>query len=254
MLKQLNKHISYEVSKSRSKLNPLTYRDFLIFRKKFLGMFVLRGRKSFSMKMLHYILLNLKRLKVKTNPMKLFFLIIQRVTPFLTLGQKKYGINIITVPSLLFGNKKNVILLNWIFRKLRNKSNVFGVKKEDVLKNLTDIYKFKGSVLKLKEEHNNKVILTKINLKNEGISFSASAFKKWERENFINSKYDYWKQEIARLNEDLQWNEEEIDEEFLYWKEVEREYKFIKTTRKFIIKNSKKNEQYLRTYKKLFVK
>jgi hypothetical protein len=61
---------------------------------------------------------------------------------------------------------------------MRNKSNVFGIKKEDVLKNLTDIYKLKGSVLKLKEEHNNKIILTKINIKNEGISFSETAFKK----------------------------------------------------------------------------
>jgi hypothetical protein len=60
---------------------------------------------------------------------------------------------------------------------MRNKSNVFGIKKEDVLKNLVDIYKFKGSVIKLKEEHNKKVILTKINLKNEGISFSEAAFK-----------------------------------------------------------------------------
>jgi len=61
---------------------------------------------------------------------------------------------------------------------MRNKSNVFGVKKEDVLKNLTDIFRLRGSVLKLKEEHNNKVILTKINVKNEGISYSETAFKK----------------------------------------------------------------------------
>jgi len=112
MLKQFNKQISFETSKSQNKLNPLTYRDFLIFRRKFFGMFVLRGKKSFSMKILHYILLNLKKLKVKTNPMKLFFIIIRHVTPFLTVGQKKYGTNIINVPSLLFGNKKNVILLN----------------------------------------------------------------------------------------------------------------------------------------------
>jgi ribosomal protein S7 len=113
MTKQFNKHISYEALRSKNKLNPLTYRDFLIFRKKFLGMFVLRGKKSFSMKILHYILLNLKKLKkTKMNPMKLFFIIIRNVTPFLTLGQKKFGTNIITVPSLLYGNKKNVILLN----------------------------------------------------------------------------------------------------------------------------------------------
>jgi ribosomal protein S7 len=112
MYKQFNKHLSYEVSKLKNKLNPFTYRDFLIFRRKFYGMFILRGKKSYSIKILHYILLNLKKLRIKTNPMKLFFFIVKRVTPFLTLGQKKYGVNIITVPSLLFGNKKNVILLN----------------------------------------------------------------------------------------------------------------------------------------------
>src|SRR4051794_6309455 len=112
MLKQLNKHLSYDVSQFENKLHSLTYRDFLIFRKKFYGVFIFRGKKSFSIKILHYILLNLKKLRRKFNPMKLFFIIVKRVSPFLTVGQKRYGRSVIKVPSLLFGNKKNVLLLN----------------------------------------------------------------------------------------------------------------------------------------------
>ena len=254
MIKQVGKHFSYDVSNIENKLYSLTYRDFLIFRKKFYGIFIFRGKKSFSIKILHYILLNLKKLRRKFNPMTLFFIIAKRATPFLTIGQRKFGTNVIAIPSFFFGNKKSVLLLHWIVRLMRNKSNIYGIKREDVLKNLVDIYKFRGSVLKFKEEHNRKVRLTRINFKNEGIKISDFAVRKWEKEKFMQAKYDYWWQEIDRLNDDLQLSDEEIEEEVDRWKMVEKDYKYIRRFKRSIDRASKKNEEFIYNYKKLFVK
>jgi ribosomal protein S7 len=254
MIKQVGKHFSYDVSALENKLYSLTYRDFLIFRKKFYGIFIFRGKKSFSIKFLHYILLNLKKLQRKVNPMQIFFIIAKRITPFLTIGQRKFGKNIIAVPSFFFGNKKNVLILRWIVRLMKNKSNIYGIKKEDVLKNLIDIYKFRGSVLKLKEEHNKKVRLTRINFKNEGINVNDFAVRKWDKEKFIQAKYDYWWEEIDRLNEDLQLSDDEIQDEIERWQMVEKDYKYIKRFDRSIERLKKKNEEFIYNYKKLFVK
>jgi ribosomal protein S7 len=258
MVKQLNSHISYESSYKIKKLNPLTYRDFLIFRKKFCGSFIFRGKKTFSIKFFHYIVWNLKkyirRKKWKITPMKLFFLLIKQITPFLTLGYKKYERNVIAVPSLLFGNKKNVFLIKWIVKQAKNKSNIFGIKKEDVLKNILDILKKRGVALKLKEEHNNKIILTRINLKNEGVSFSKGAIYQWEKENYIESKYTYWRKEIERLNEELQYEDEEIDYELQRWKDFEKIYRYTNSVKNIRRRMIAKDDRFLYKYKKLFVK
>jgi len=34
----------------------------------------------------------------------------------------------------MYGNKKFVLLINWIVRSIKRKSNIFGFKKEDILK------------------------------------------------------------------------------------------------------------------------
>jgi len=67
MVKQLNKQLSYEFSKFNKKLSPLTYRDFFIFRKKFCGFFIFKGKRSFSLKIFNYILFNLKKKKRKIH-------------------------------------------------------------------------------------------------------------------------------------------------------------------------------------------
>jgi len=172
MVKQLNKHLSYAYSSETKELTSLTFRDFLVFRKKLCGVFVFRGKKTFSIKSLNYILLRLKRMdrRKKQNPMGLFFVAMKRLTPFLTLSQNNIGKRVINVPSLLYGNKKNVLLLQWTTRQFRDKSNIYGINREDVLKSLMDTLHNKGTALKHKIDHNRNVLLTRINLKNEGLA------------------------------------------------------------------------------------
>ena len=114
MVKQLNKHLSYAYSDKTKELTSLTFRDFLVFRRKLCGTFVFKGKKTYSLKSLNYILYGLKRVKRfrRNDPMALFFIAVKRLTPFLTLSQNNIGRRIINVPSLLYGNKKNVLLLN----------------------------------------------------------------------------------------------------------------------------------------------
>jgi len=49
--------------------------------------------------------------------------------PIFIIGQKQYRGNISDVPILARGNKKNLYMLNWLIRQLKNKSNIVGVKK-----------------------------------------------------------------------------------------------------------------------------
>lgn len=254
MIKQVSKHFSYDVSFKKNLLYSLTYRDFLIFRRKFFGIFIFKGKKAFSVKMFNYIFLSLKKMRRKYNPNKLFFIISKRISPFLTTKETKIGKRIVAVPSFFYGNKKNVLLLRWMVRLLRNKSNIFGIKKEDVLKNLFDLYNFRGPIFKFKEEHNKKVRQARINFKNEGVEVSNFAMRKLNKDEYIQAKFDYWWKEIDRLNADLDFSDSEISDEVERWYSVERDYKYVKKFKSSVRRLSHKNKDFLRYYKKLFVK
>jgi|HubBroStandDraft_3_1064219.scaffolds.fasta_scaffold257104_1 hypothetical protein len=98
-------------------LNNFTLREYFIFRKKFLGYFISKGNKTFAIKMFNFILNGLKKNKLKLstnykNPNNIFYYILLKIAPFLTLELKKIKNSILDYPSLFFGNKKIVLLVN----------------------------------------------------------------------------------------------------------------------------------------------
>jgi len=273
MVKQLNKHLSYEYSKSTSKLSALTYRDFLIFRKKFCGVFIFRGRRTFSMKTYSYILFKLKKtLKIKAIPLTLFFIIMKKLCPFLTIGQKRIGNNIINVPALLFGNKKNVLLMNWVVRQFRDKSNIYGINRDDALKSLIDTFYNRGSPLKMKAQHNENVILTRINLRNEmanygdGLSSKKSKINykdhlqlreklkkgdEWDQLIFKSAREEFLLKEVKRFNKHF--NKKQVFEEYKKWKEVEKDFDYLKALNNST-KHVAKDNSFIKEYKKRFIR
>jgi len=69
------------------------------------------------------------------------------------------------MPNFLYGNQKNVILMKWLVKRLKNKSNIYGIKNEDLLNNLIDAYNMRGPIMRLKRDHYEKIKATKLNLK-----------------------------------------------------------------------------------------
>jgi len=281
MVKQLNKHLSYAYSEKTKELTSLTFRDFLIFRKKLCGVFIFKGKRTLSIKTLNYILFRIKLAYKgkKGNPMAIFFLAMKRLTPFLTLSQNNIGKRVINVPSLLYGNKKNILLLNWTARQFRDKSNIYGINKEDVLKSLLDTLNNRGTALRHKIDHNRNVLLTRINLKNEGLAGydevvplgegdedEENVVRKekkgqikepiikdeWDELNYLAARDEFLKDEVRRLNPELQ-RDDQVYEKLLEWKAVEPEYDYLLNLKDLLVEH-KKRKEFVDTYKRKFVK
>src|SRR5690349_17452967 len=106
---KLNK-FPYVIDREKKELIIFNLQEFFIFRKKFIGSFINKGKKSYSMRIYSYILNNLKNYK-KMNPFFIFYKLVDNVVPTVNLMQKKQKRKIISMPSFLYGNQKNVILI-----------------------------------------------------------------------------------------------------------------------------------------------
>jgi len=115
--------------------------------KKFCGALVYKGKKSYSIRILNYLYLNLKK-KFKNDPTTLFYTVANKLMPVFIIGQKQYLGNVIDVPVLARGNKKNLYMLNWLIRQLRNKSNIMGVKKTRYFKGYCRFFEIKEYCVK----------------------------------------------------------------------------------------------------------
>lgn len=65
-------------------------------------------------------------------------------------------------------------------RQLKNRSNIQGVKKEDVLNLLIETFNLKGSAVNLKKEFYNQALANKFNLRRN--RFARRTIVKWEKE------------------------------------------------------------------------
>ena len=171
--RSLTKRERYVLWRLRDKvLNNFDKDDFLFFRKKFCGVFISRGKKAYAMQIFNFIMCELKK-KFRENPSLSFYKIAKNVVPFFVLRQKKFGKRIVYLPALAKGNKKNRFMLDWLVRQLRGRSNVRGVKKEDLLNLLFETYKNKGSAVSFKREYYKQAIATKSSLRRRGSDRAA---------------------------------------------------------------------------------
>jgi len=68
--------------------------------------------------------------------------------------------------------KKFVLLINWIVRSIKRKSNIFGFKKEDILKNLIEVYNNKGFLLKQKYNYYSFIFSNRLNLRSQYVDYN----------------------------------------------------------------------------------
>lgn len=125
--------------------------EFELFLSKFYGTLISKGKKNFAIKLFNRILLNFKN-KFNKDPFIELHKSINNIVPLLTSTQKKIGKVYHSVPKLASGNRRFVIVLSWIIKKQKSKSNVLGVKIDDISRHLIDAVNNKGVLINLKKQ------------------------------------------------------------------------------------------------------
>lgn len=126
--------------------------EFEFFLSKFYGSLISRGRKAHAIKLFNKILVNFKN-KFKKDPFIELRKAIDNLIPILTSTQKRVGKVYQAVPKLAIGNKRFIIMLSWIIKKQKGKSNILGIKINDVSKHLIDAVDKKGVLINLKKQN-----------------------------------------------------------------------------------------------------
>lgn len=142
----------YTKSRKYNFVLALKKNEFNFFLNKFYGSLISRGNKSFAIKQFNEILINFKK-NFKSDPFVELHKAINNLIPILSSTQKRIGKIYHAVPSLAVGKRRFVIMINWILKKQKNKTNVRGFNIKDVSKHLIDSVDKKGLLFKLKRQH-----------------------------------------------------------------------------------------------------
>jgi len=126
--------------------------EFEFFLSKFYGSLISRGRKGYAIKLFNKILVNFKT-KLKKDPFIELRKALDNLIPILMSTQKRVGKVYQAVPKLAVGNKRFVVMLNWIIKKQKGKTNTLGIKINDVSKHLIDAVDKKGVLINLKKQN-----------------------------------------------------------------------------------------------------
>lgn len=158
--------------------------EYLTFLKKFRGSMISRGRRSFSYKLFDDIRIYFKRVLKEQN---LDFNVILRVAisnliPILGTSNVRRGRKIQTVPSLLKFRKRVVLINKWLISNQKNRSNVRGIKINDVSRLIALSLFNKGSAYdqkidSLKKAYSAKHILLRMGKRH----VNKRAFKKLQK-------------------------------------------------------------------------
>jgi len=178
--------------------------EFNFFLNKFFGSLISRGKKGIAMRMFNDILWNFKE-KFKSDPFIELHKAINNLIPVLSSTQKKMGKIYHAVPSLAVGKRRFVIMISWILKKQKDKTNVKGISVKEVSKHLIDAVYKKGLLIKLKRQHLSYSLSGKHLLyMNRRRSFiSLRNYKRTAFKSFFNKRNDYEKKKILLNYDDI---------------------------------------------------
>lgn len=164
--------------------------EFEFFLSKFYGTLISKGKKGHAIKLFNKILVNFKN-KFKKDPFIELRKAIDNLIPILISTQKRIGKVYQAVPRLAIGNKRFVIMLSWIIKKQKGKTNVIGLKIDDVSKYLIDAVDNKGVLINLKKQNLSMALANKHLL----YANRRRSYFKWQRikpiKKFTNRKFFY---------------------------------------------------------------
>jgi len=121
-------------------------KEFYLFLKKFIGSLIFRGNKSRAIKMYDEILYIIKK-TLKEEPMIILYYVFVKLIPIFSIAYKRIGTRYQPVPKLASKNVRVVLIIDWLIRSLKGKSNIKGVRVNDIAKVLIDTYNDKGKAL-----------------------------------------------------------------------------------------------------------
>lgn len=178
--------------------------EFNFFLNKFFGSLISRGKKGLAIKLFNKIIFNFKT-KFKSDPFIELHKALNNLIPILSSTQKKMGKIYHAVPSLAVGKRRFVIMLNWILKKQKDKTNVKGISVNDVSRHLIDAVYKKGLLMKLKRQHLAYSLSGKHLLyMNRRRSFiSLRNYKKSSAKMLFNKKNDYKKKKVLLSYDDI---------------------------------------------------
>lgn len=201
LLKEYNKFGKYKF------VLALKKDEFNFFLNKFFGSLISRGKKALAVKMFNEILINFKE-KFKTDPFIELHKAINNLIPILSSTQKKMGKIYHAVPSLAVGKRRFVIMISWILKKQKDKTNVKGINVKEVSRHLIDAVFKKGALIKLKRQHLAYSLSGKHLLyMNRRRSFmSLRKYKRWSFNHFVkknnkNSKYQKKAKQLLKYDD-----------------------------------------------------
>jgi len=125
-------------------------KEFYLFLKKFIGSLIFRGNKSRAIKMYDEILYIIKK-TLKEEPMIILYYVFVKLIPIFSIAYKRIGTRYQPVPKLASKNVRVVLIIDWLIRSLKGKSNIKGVRVNDIAKVLIDTYNDKGKALSNKK-------------------------------------------------------------------------------------------------------
>jgi len=147
-------------------------REFLTFLKKFRGSMIFRGKNSLSYKLFDAIRIRFKKafryskktkIKIKRKKRRKFNFhaafrkAISNLIPILGTSNVKRGRKVETVPVLLKLRKRIVLINKWLISNQKNKSNVRGIKINDISRLILLSLLLKGNAYDQKIEYMHKV-------------------------------------------------------------------------------------------------
>ncbi len=164
--------------------------EYIIFLKKFRGSMISKGRRSVSYKLFDklriYFKKVLKILNKKTKKNLEFDMFLRKaifnLIPVLGTSNVRRGWKVQTVPSLLKFRKRVVLINKWLIRNQKNKSNVRGIKINDVSRMIAYSHINKGSAYDQKMDNLKKAYAAKhILLRMGGRYVNKRAFKRLQK-------------------------------------------------------------------------
>lgn len=96
--------------------------------------------------------MNLKK-KKKEDPFYGLYKATDNLLPIIGQTKRKIGKNIIIIPCFALGNRRFVIMIDWILKKQMGKGNVLGFKINDVARYLIEASNKYGFLIKMKYDY-----------------------------------------------------------------------------------------------------
>jgi len=173
-------------------------KEYLLFLRKFRGSMISKGNRSISYKLYDSIRMFLKKaFKGKTEKYVdidgVFKFAISNLIPVLGVSNVKRGRKIVTIPILLKLRKRIVLMNKWLISNQKNKSNVRGIKINEVSRLILHSIFNKGNIYEQKIENLKRAYVARhILLKMSGKKTNKRAFKHLQKQviDSLEKKYE----------------------------------------------------------------